>query len=154
CKKLEKIHAIGSHAQGTPVADGDRVISFFGSSGLTCYSAAGKQLWHLPLGPFKNDLGAGSSPVFVGALGILCQDHDIDSFLIAVDRRTGKVAWKVDRDEFWVGYASPFVWEVKGQKQLVVAGSLRVVGYDPQSGKELWTVRGLARAVHMTPSAG
>ena len=55
-KKLETIHAIGSHAQATVVADGKRVISFFGSSGLLCYSAEGKRLWHLPLGPFKHDL--------------------------------------------------------------------------------------------------
>jgi outer membrane protein assembly factor BamB len=153
-RKLEKIHAIGSHAQATPVADGERVISFFGSSGLICYSAEGKQLWHLPLGPFKNDLGAGSSPTLAGDLVILNQDHNIDSFLLAVDKRSGKPVWKVDRDEFWVSYATPFLWEVKGRKQLVVSGSLRVVGYDLRSGKELWTVRGLARAVHMTPSAG
>jgi outer membrane protein assembly factor BamB len=153
-RKLEKIHAIGSHAQATPVADGKRVISFFGSSGLVCYSALGKRLWHLPLGPFKNDLGAGSSPLLVGNLVILSQDHDIDSFLLAVDKRSGKVVWKVARDEFWVSYASPFLWEVKGQKQLVVAGSMRVVGYDLRTGKEMWTVRGLARAVHMTPTAG
>jgi outer membrane protein assembly factor BamB len=153
-KNLEKIHAIGSHAQASPVTDGERVVSFFGSSGLICHSADGKRLWHLPLGPFKNDLGAGSSPLLVGNLVILNQDHDIDSFLLAVDKRTGKVAWKVDRDEFWVGYASPFLWEVKGRKQIVVAGSLRVVAYDPETGKECWTVRGLARAVHMTPTAG
>lgn len=152
--KLEKIHAVGSHAQATPVADDERVISFFGSCGLFCYSREGKRLWHLPLGPFKNDLGAGSSPLLVGNLVILCQDHDIDSFLIAVDKRSGKVVWRVPRDEFWVSYASPFLWEVKGQKQLVMAGSLRVVGYDLEKGKELWTVRGLARAVHMTPTAG
>jgi outer membrane protein assembly factor BamB len=151
---LEKIHAIGSHAQATPVADGERVISFFGSCGLLCYSAKGKLLWQVPLGPFKNDLGAGSSPVLVGDLVILSQDHDIDSFLLAVNRRSGKVAWRVPRDEFWVSYASPFLWEVKGHKQLVVAGSLRVIGYDLKNGKELWTVRGLARAVHMTPTAG
>jgi outer membrane protein assembly factor BamB len=153
-RTLEKIHAIGSHAQATPAADGECVVSFFGSCGLVCYSPLGKRLWHLPLGPFKNDLGAGSSPLLAGHLVILNQDHDIDSFLLAVDKRSGKVVWKVPRDEFWVGYASPFLWEVKGEKQLVVAGSLRVVAYDPRTGKELWTVRGLARAVHMTPAAG
>ena len=67
-----------------------------------------------------NDLGAGSSPVMVDDLVILSQDHDIDSFLLAVDRRSGKVAWKVPRDEFWVGYATPFVWRMKGGKQVVL----------------------------------
>src|SRR5262249_16095773 len=119
-----------SYAQATPVTDGERVISFFGSSGLWCHSSEGKLIWHLPLGPFKNDLGAGSSPLLAGNLVVLNQDHDIHSFLLFVDKRSGKVVRKIDRDEFWVSYASPFLWEPKGQKQIVVAGSLRVVGYD------------------------
>lgn len=153
-KKLEQIHAIGSYAQATPVTDGERVVSFFGSNGLWCYDKDGKKQWHVPMGPFKNNLGAGSSPILAGDLVIVNQDHDADSFLLAVNKRTGKEAWKVSRDDFWVSYASPFLWEVKGKKQLVVAGSLRVVGYDPATGKELWTVRGLARGVHLTPTSG
>jgi outer membrane protein assembly factor BamB len=153
-KQLEKIHQIGSYAQSTPVTDGERIVSYFGSSGLLCYDPAGKLLWHLPMGPFKNDLGAGSSPILVGDRVILNQDHDIDSFLIAVDKRTGKVLWKVDRSEFPVGYATPVLWEAAGQKQVVISGSLRVVGYDVETGRELWTVHGMARAVHMTPSVG
>lgn len=153
-RQLEKIHSIGSHAQATPLADGERIVSFFGSCGLLCHDTGGKLLWQLPLGPFKNDLGAGSSPLLVGDLILLNQDHDIDSFLLAVDKRTGKVVWKVDRSEFWVSYASPILWEVKGRKQVVVAGSLRVVGYDLETGKEIWTVRGMARGMHLTPSIG
>ncbi|MBY0525394.1 MAG: PQQ-binding-like beta-propeller repeat protein [Gemmataceae bacterium] len=154
CQKLEKVHQIGSHAQPTPATDGERVVSFFGSCGLLCYDTAGKLIWHHPLGPFKNDLGAGSSPVLAGDLVLLNQDHDIDSFLLAVDKRTGKTVWKVDRSEFPVGYATPVLWSANGRGQVVIAGSLRVVGYDLASGKEAWTVRGMARAVHMTPTVG
>jgi outer membrane protein assembly factor BamB len=153
-KELEQIHQIGSHAQGTPATDGERVVTFFGSSGLLCYNPDGKLLWHIRMGPFKNILGAGSSPIIVGDLVILNQDHDIDSFLLAVDKHTGKTVWKVDRSEFPVGYATPVIWEVAGKKQVVISGSLRVVGYDLETGKELWTVRGMARAVHMTPTIG
>jgi outer membrane protein assembly factor BamB len=153
-RHLEKVHAIGSRAQATPATDGERVVSFFGSSGLWCYDTAGKLLWHLPLGPFKNDLGAGSSPIILGDRVILNQDHDIDSFLVAADKHTGKVVWKVDRSEFPVGYATPVVCTVEGHPQVVIAGSLRVVGYDAETGRELWTVHGMARAVHMTPTVG
>lgn len=153
-QKLEKVHQIGSHAQPTPATDGEHVISFFGSSGLLCYDMTGKPRWHLPLGPFKNDLGAGSSPILAGDLVLLNQDHDIDSFLLAVDKRTGRAVWKVDRSEFPVGYATPVLWEGNGRRQVVIAGSLRVVGYDLETGKEVWTVRGMARAVHMTPTIG
>jgi outer membrane protein assembly factor BamB len=152
--RLEKIHQIGSHCQPTPASDGERVVTFFGSCGLLCYDFAGKLQWRVPLGPFKNDLGAGSSPIIADDLVILNQDHDIDSFLLAVDKRTGKTVWKVDRSEFPVGYATPVVWTVQGRKQVVISASLRVVGYDLATGKELWTVRGMARAVHMTPTIG
>jgi len=151
---LEKVHKIGSHAQPSPAADGERVVSFFGSSGLFCYDRAGRALWNRPLGPFKNDFGAGSSPILVGDWVVLCQDHDQDSFLMALDKRTGKTVWKTDRSEFLRGYCTPVVWDSGGSKQLVVAGTLRVVGYDLATGKEVWTVRGISRTVCMTPVVG
>jgi outer membrane protein assembly factor BamB len=151
---LEKVHKIGGHAQPSPAADGERVVSFFGSYGLLCYDRAGKLLWQRPLGPFKNDFGAGSSPVLAGDWVILCQDHDQDSFLMALDRRTGKTVWKTDRSEFLRGYCTPVLWDAGGRRQVVVAGTLRVAGYDLATGKEVWTVRGIARTVCMTPAVG
>ena len=85
---------------------------------------------------------------------ILNQDHDNSSFLVAFDKTTGNQLWKVDRWEFPRGYATPVIWEVDGKKQVVVAGTLRAVGYDLESGKEIWTVRGLARIINMTPVIG
>jgi len=152
--KLEKIHGIGSLAQPSPVTDGQHVISFFGSSGLNCHDRDGKLLWRIPMGPFNNDFGAGTSPILVGDLVVLCQDHDTDSFLLALDKRTGKQVWKTDRSEFPRNYCTPVVWESAGKSQLVVAGTLRVVGYDLQTGREAWTVRGISRTVCMTPVVG
>jgi outer membrane protein assembly factor BamB len=149
--KLEQVHRIGNRAQPSAASNGDVVVSFFGSSGLLAYDISGKHLWHVPMGPFKNEFGAGSSPILVGDRVLLNQDHDEDSALWCFDKRTGKQLWKVDRSEFPRGYASPVIWTVDGQQQIVVAGTLRVVGYDLASGKEIWTVRGLARVVNMTP---
>jgi outer membrane protein assembly factor BamB len=151
---LETIHSIGSHAQSTPAADREHVVSFFGSCGLFCYDREGKLLWHRAMGPFKNDFGAGSSPVLAGNRLLLCQDHDQDSFLMALDLKGGETLWKTDRSEFLRGYCTPVVWEVDGQKQVVVAGTLRVAGYDLVSGKEIWTVRGIARTICMSPVVG
>jgi len=153
-QRLEEIHHIGSHAQPTPAADSERVVSFFGSAGLFCYDHCGKPLWKLPLGPFKNNYGAGSSPILVGNLAILNQDHDLDSFLLAVDKKTGKVAWKADRSEFPRGFSTPIVWNNEGRNEIVVAGGLRVCGYSPENGRELWTVHGSARTCSMTPVVG
>jgi outer membrane protein assembly factor BamB len=151
---LEQIHKIGSHAQPSPAADSGRVVSLFGSFGLLCYDRAGKQLWQRPMGPFKNTFGAGSSPVLSGDWVVLCQDHDQGSFLEALDKRTGKTIWKTDRAEFLRGYCTPVIWDVDGKNQVVVAGTLRVVGYDLATGKEVWTVRGIARTICMTPVVG
>jgi outer membrane protein assembly factor BamB len=153
-KKREKIHRIGSYSQATAATDGDCVVSFFGSSGLLCYEKTGKLRWHVPMGPFKNEFGAASSPLIVGDVVLLAQDHDEASFVMAVDRRSGKTLWRTDRSEFPCSFCSPALWETGGRRQLVVAGSLRVAGYDVESGKEVWTVRGLSRVVNMTPTVG
>ncbi len=153
--RLEEIHRIGSHAQCTTAVDGERVVSFFGSAGLFCHNAAdGKLVWSLPMGPFKNTFGAGSSPLIVDDKVILYHDHDTDSFLTAIDKRTGEKIWRTDRSEFPRNYSTPVIWTVAGKKQIVVAATLRVIGYDLDSGDELWTVRGLARAVSATPVIG
>ncbi|MBL8793630.1 MAG: PQQ-binding-like beta-propeller repeat protein [Planctomycetia bacterium] len=152
---LETVHPTGgSLAQSTPATDGERLVSFFGSSGLLCYDPAGKLLWRREMGPFKNDFGAGSSPIIVGDRVLLNQDHDTGSFLLCVDKHSGKTLWQTDRPESRRSYSTPVVWTVDAKPQVVVAGTLRVVGYDLETGKEVWTVRGLARLVNPTPVIG
>lgn len=148
---LEKFHVTGSLAQSTPATDGEIVVSFFGSCGLFAYDRNGKPLWEKRMGPFRNDFGAGSSPLIVDDKVILLQDHDTDSFLAAYDKKTGDQLWRTDRSEFVRNYATPIVWEANGKKEIVVAATLRIVGYDFETGKENWTVTGVARIVNMTP---
>lgn len=153
-QKLEPIHNIGSHAQCTPASDGERVVSFFGSSGMYCYALDGTLLWQVPMGPFNDDFGASSSPLIADDRVILGQDHDTGSFLAAFDKKTGKELWRTDRSEFSRNASSPVIWTVNGKKQIAVAGTLRICGYDWDSGRQLWTVRGLSRVVCMTPIGG
>ncbi len=153
-ESLEQIHAIGSHCQSTPAADAERVIAFFGSSGLWCYDHDGKLLWKKPMGPFNNTFGAGSSPLIVDGAVILGQDHDQGSFLMAIDAATGETRWTTDRSEFPRNYCTPVVWNNNGHREIVMAATLRVAGYDFDTGKELWTVRGISRTVCMTPVVG
>lgn len=151
---LENIHRTGSHAQSSPAVDGDLVVSYFGSSGLSAYDTNGKLRWRVRLGPFKNDFGSGSSPILVGDLVVLVQDHDVGSFIAAYDKATGKQVWRVERSEFLRSYATPVLWEHSGRKEVVVAGTLRIVGYDLATGAENWTVGGVSRIVNMTPVVG
>ena len=151
---LEAIHRDGSYVQSSPATDGSLVISFFGSSGLFCYDLDGRLLWNRPMGPFKNGFGAASSPIIVEDRILLNQDHDVDSFLMALDKRTGKTIWKTKRPEFLRGFSTPIVLKVAGKKQIVVSGTLRMVGYDFETGDEIWTVWGLSRIVNTTPVIG
>lgn len=151
---LEEIHTIGSHAQPSPATDGDLVVSFFGSSGLFCHDRDGSIVWQHRMGPFKNTYGAAASPIIVGDTLLLNQDHDEESFLLALDKQTGETLWQVDRDEFPRGFCTPIVWDNAGEQQVVVVGALRAIGYDVDTGEEVWTVRGLARISSVTPVVG
>ncbi len=153
-ERIEELHpTMGSPAAATPACDGERLFVFFGSYGLICYDLEGRKLWEHALGPFRDEYGASSSPMLVDDKVILCEDHDIDSFLIAFDARSGKVAWKTARPNAVRSYATPTVWTTAGQKQLLVAGALELAGYNPVNGEKLWWVNGLARIVIPAPVA-
>jgi outer membrane protein assembly factor BamB len=150
--QLEQYHrTTGSPAAATPACDGERIYVFFGSCGLLCYNLAGEKIWEYPMGPFQDEFGASSSPVLVGDKVILCEDHDIGSFLLALDRQTGRVLWKVNRPEAVRSYSTPALWQRQGHDELLVAGALELAGYDPSSGEKLWWVDGLARIVIPVP---
>ena len=149
--RIEPYHPVGSPASSTPACDGSRVFAFFGSYGLLCYDLDGNLVWSRKMGPFQDEFGASSSPVLVDGKVILNEDHDIDSFLIALDAETGKTAWKTARDGFTRSYSTPVVWPVAGGPRIVVAGSLQLAAYDPATGKKQWWINGLSRIVDTTP---
>lgn len=97
-EQMEKVHGEGSPAASTPACDGKRVYSFFGSFGLLCFDVDGKPLWSKRMGPFRDEFGSSSSPILVDDKVILCEDHDLDSFLIAVRQDNGETAWQTARD--------------------------------------------------------
>lgn len=153
-EKLEEVHSTSSPAASTPASDGERVVVFFGSFGLLAYDPDGKEIWRLPLGPFKNPFGASSSPILAGDLAILNCDQDQGSFLIAADKKTGRVRYRVERPEFPRGFATPIIWDEGGIKQIVVPGTLHAKAYALDDGRELWSASGLARIVNPSPILG
>jgi outer membrane protein assembly factor BamB len=151
-ERIEELHpTMGSPAATTPACDGECLYVFFGSCGVICYDLEGRRLWEHALGPFRDEYGASSSPMLVDDKVILCEDHDVGSFLIALDTRTGNVAWKTARPDAVRSYSTPMIWTTGGHKQLLVAGSLELAGYDPANGERLWWVNGLARIVIPAP---
>jgi outer membrane protein assembly factor BamB len=150
-KKFEPVHATGSTATSSPACNGRQVFVFFGSYGLLCYDLEGRLLWERKLGPFQDEFGAASSPILVDDKVILNEDHDINSFMIALDQKNGDVQWKVERNEATRSYSTPFVLERNGKKQILIAGSLQLAAYDPATGEKLWWYNGISRIVDSTP---
>ncbi len=150
-KTLEAFHVTGSPATATPACNGSQVFSFFGSYGMLCYDLDGKLLWERPMGPFQDEFGACSSPILVDNMVILNEDHDLDSFIIAIDPLTGETIWRVPREDATRSYSTPIVLERNGGKEILVAGSLQLSAYDPATGKKRWWYNGLSRILDSTP---
>jgi outer membrane protein assembly factor BamB len=150
--RFESYQPPNSPASPTPVTDGEYVYVFFGDFGLIAYSFEGREVWRLALGPFNNANGHGSSPILAeGKLVLIC-DQDTGSFLIAVDSKTGKVAWKVERPEVTRGYATPALFRPKDDPaEVIVPGSYQIAGYALSNGEKLWWVRGMAWQLKSVP---
>jgi outer membrane protein assembly factor BamB len=119
---------------------------FFQDYGMLSYDRDGKERWKLPLGPFNMFYGFGASPILVDDKVILPVDQDYPaSYLIAVDKNSGKVRWKVERPVVISGYSTPTIYQPKqGPKQIVVPESFQLSAYSVADGKRVWWVRGLA----------
>lgn len=151
----ENYHYTGSLASNSPVTDGERVYVFFGSRGLFCLDFDGKLLWQKDLGKMqvKHAHGEGSSPALYGETLVVNWDHEGQSFVIALDKRTGEQRWKVNRDEV-TSWSSPIVVEVDGKPQVIVNGTNRIRGYELATGKVIWECGGLSGNIVASPVAG
>jgi outer membrane protein assembly factor BamB len=139
-------------ASPSAVAEPDGVYVFFPDYGLIGYDADGTERWTIPLGPFTNIYGMGASPVIVGDLVVLVCDQSVGSFILAVDKKTGRERWKVDRPEARSGHSTPIVWRgPDGRDQVIVPGSFLLTAYDAQTGSRIWWVRGLSFEMKSTP---
>jgi outer membrane protein assembly factor BamB len=139
-----RLQNVNGPASPSPVTDGRDVYVFFQDFGLLAFSADGEERWRLPLGPFNPYYGFGASPILVDDALILPVDQDSGSYLISVDRRTGKVRWKVDRPGVISGYSTPTLYEpASGAKQVIIPESFQLSAYSVADGSRVWWVRGL-----------
>jgi len=153
--KTKLVDKRNNPASPSPAVDDDGIFVFFPDYGLIAYDASGKQRWSLSLGPFNNVYGMGASPILVGDLVALVCDQSLGSYIIGIDKHTGRVRWKVDRPEAKSGHSTPIVWRGPGGKdQLVVPGSFLLTSYDAATGRKLWWVGGLSFEMKSTPVIG
>ncbi|MGF1581055.1 MAG: PQQ-binding-like beta-propeller repeat protein [Gemmataceae bacterium] len=133
------IHSSNTYASETPVTDGKHIYVYFGMMGVVCYDFEGQQLWKKDLGvyPMRAGWGTSSAPVLLGGLLYVQIDNEDESFLVALDKKTGKQRWRVSRDETST-WGSPVIWKNSKRTELVTGGNKKTRSYDPASGKLLW----------------
>ena len=139
--RKQRHHDNNNPASSTPVTDGHSVYAFFPDFGLIAYSVDGDELWRQPLGPFNSMHGMANSPVLAGDVLIQLCDQNSGSFLVLVDKRTGRVLRRVDRHG--PSFSSPVVHERGPNCEIVLAGNGELAGYDCRSAERLWWVSGL-----------
>ena len=139
-----KHHSKNSQASPTVLADGDRLYVHFGHYGTACLDLAGKVVWKQSDLQYSPVHGNGGSPILVGNALIFSCDGGSDPFVVALDKGSGKVLWKVKRETTAkknFSFTTPTLITVKGQQQLITPGSGVVCALDPKTGAELWRCR-------------
>jgi outer membrane protein assembly factor BamB len=150
--RKQKLHNSNSPASPSVATDGRNAYAFFTDFGLVSYGSDGEERWRVPLGPFDNPFGLGASPVLANGKVIQICDSETGSFAIAVDQKTGRTVWRVERPAMTRAFSTPVLYQPKGGAlQVLVAGTNRFVAYDVETGKEVWWVRGLTWQMKPTP---
>ncbi|NOX55530.1 MAG: PQQ-binding-like beta-propeller repeat protein [Planctomycetes bacterium] len=160
---LETINRLNSYASSTPATDGERIyVTFLEVEGRTvpapnvsrprpvtpgqmvvaAYDFQGRRLWMVRPGPFVSVHGFCSSPVLFEDLVIVNGDHDGDSYIVALDRRTGRTVWKTPRKHHTRSYCTPIIRQIGGRLQMMLSGDKSVCSYDPRDGSLIWFMEG------------
>lgn len=155
---LERHHEVNSRASSTPASDGERVFVYFGSFGLVAYELAGErageEVWRRALPVPKNTFGSAASPIWVDGKLVFVHDTNEDSWLEALDARSGATLWRHARPGHRSGWSTPTVWERAGGRELLVYGDWWLRAYDLADGSELWSLPGLTDEPIVTPVTG
>jgi len=148
-------HRKSSYAASTPATDGKLVYAFFGTEGLYAYDFNGKLAWKAQLGNLGTvGMGTGTSPILYDNFVIVQCDEDNGeaSFIVALDKKTGKEAWRTPR-KIQVSWSTPLLVKTATRSELITSGTETVISYDPATGKELWRHKGVESNAIPSPVA-
>jgi outer membrane protein assembly factor BamB len=155
-----KRHPKTTHASATPVTDGKYVVALFASGGLYCYDFKGNKVWSQDLGVLNANWGdmpavqwgPASSPIIYRNLVIVLCDVEKDPRVVAYDLKSGRQVWVSPRKTI-SSWSTPTIYEDKKRPELIINGSEDAKGYDPLTGRELWSLRPTSRISIPTPFA-
>ena len=131
----------GAGPRATPVYRDGLIYSLGANGDLYCVSAkTGRPKWS------KNILGDNAarnaqwamagSPLLVDGMVVVTPGGAEDRSIVAYDRFSGAPVWHALDDR--VGYTSPILATLAGQRQIVWISAQRAVGLAPESGALLW----------------
>jgi outer membrane protein assembly factor BamB len=150
--RMTKVDDRNNAASPSPAVDEKGAYVFFPDFGLLAYDFEGNERWKHPLDPFENVYGMGASPVAADGKVVLVCDQNQHSFIIALNRDTGEVAWKTERPEATSGHSTPVLYRPpSGDLEILVPGSFQLTSYSAATGRKLWWVRGLSFEMKSTP---
>jgi outer membrane protein assembly factor BamB len=139
--EFPRLHEKHNLATPTPVTDGKLIYAWFGNGQLFALDLEGRLVWTRHLGieyaPFDVLWGHGGSPVLYRSTLILLCDHGHNSYLLALDKATGKELWKVARGDA-LSHSTPLVIRGPRGDELIVNSSERIDSYNPANGEFLW----------------
>ncbi|MEZ5316207.1 MAG: PQQ-binding-like beta-propeller repeat protein [Vicinamibacterales bacterium] len=135
----------GTYASASAITDGEVVIANFESRGMYAYDLDGTLLWQVDLGDkgMRNMFGEGTTPALHGNTIVHTWDQQRgQSFVVALDKRTGREIWRQDREEIDT-WATPLIVEANGRAQAIVPAQQKIRGYDLETGDVVWESAGL-----------
>ena len=137
--KMPKVTEDTGLAAPTMATNGVAVFALFGTGDVIALDFSGKRLWAKNLGVPDNHYGHSSSLIIYKDKLLIQYDTNRGAKVLALSTNDGSNQWETVRD-VRISWASPVLADVDGKTQLILTGEPLVAGYDPENGKELWTV--------------
>jgi len=152
-------HRDNSYATATPAVDAKGVVITWSTPEavmLLALDLQGRELWRRDLGPLISLQGSGSSPILYQDLVVLANDQEDmqrspgrkedgpnpagRSFVIAIDRNSGKTRWQTETKTFLAGYSTPCVYQPEGGRpELIFSNTAHgIMAVDPDTGEVRW----------------
>jgi outer membrane protein assembly factor BamB len=139
---LPQTHEKRNLATPSPVTDGEMVYAWFSTGQLAAVDMKGKQVWSRHIGREYSVMdinwGQASSPALYKDRLILPCYNPSSSFLLALDKKTGKQIWRTDREKGVTTYSTPLIIETPQGPEVALNTSERVEAFDPATGKLKW----------------
>jgi outer membrane protein assembly factor BamB len=138
-------------AAPTMATDGRAVYAIFATGDVLALDMTGKRIWARNLGLPDNHYGHSSSLVIYKELLLIQYDTNRAGKLIGLSAKTGETAWETPRKSK-IAWSSPALVNTGKRMELILSTNPNVSGYNPETGKELWSIDCLSGEVG--PSVG